>query len=94
MAFTVIILQNPSNPPTHSRGCCSIVFHSTDEQMQNWLNEKLGNIGGSLGGIAAYLLNISLVHLAEIGLYALVGSAVGEGVKFAIEYYKKKKSEG
>lgn len=56
----------------------------------NWITDKLTQAGGTLGAVVAYILNISLVHIAEIALYALVGSAIGEAVKEAVIFYKKK----
>jgi len=57
----------------------------------NW-TERLSTLGGGLGGIMAYLANINLFHVAEIGLYALVGSLIGEGVKELIIFVKRKKA--
>ena len=56
----------------------------------DWTN-KLGNIGGGLGGVSAYILNVNLLHVVEIGVYALVGSLIGEGVKELIILLKNKK---
>ncbi len=57
----------------------------------DYVINKLSNIGGIGGGLFAYLLNISPFHIIEIGLYALIGSIVGEGVKEAVIFFKKKK---
>ena len=69
--------------PRYIRG---ILFKGT----MDWTN-KLGNIGGGLGGVSAYILNVNLLHVVEIGVYALVGSLIGEGVKELIILLKNKK---
>ena len=55
------------------------------------IQDKFANIGGSLGSICAFFLNVNLIHIVEIGIYALVGGLVGEGVKEAVNFVKKKK---
>lgn len=56
----------------------------------NWY-DKLTQVGGSLGAISAYFLNINITHVFEIAFYAFVGASVGEGVKEGVKWYKKKK---
>lgn len=53
-------------------------------------NDKLTTAGGSIGGVVAYFLRIEVTHVVEVGLYALVGALVGEGVKEGIKFLKKK----
>ncbi len=59
----------------------------------DWITDRLSTIGGGFGGICAYLLNISPMHIAEIALYALMGSLIGEAVKLVFERFKKKNDE-
>jgi hypothetical protein len=56
----------------------------------DWITGKLTTAGGAFGGFAAYLLNIDLIHITEVALYALVGAAIGEGVKESVLFVKKK----
>jgi hypothetical protein len=56
----------------------------------DWTN-RLTTTGGGIGGVAAYLMNINFFHVVEIGLYALIGSLIGEGVKELIIAFKKRK---
>jgi hypothetical protein len=61
----------------------------------DWLKDRLCNIGGGFGGIMAYILNITPMHIIEIGFYGLIGSLIGEGVKLLFErQFKKKKTDG
>ena len=57
--------------------------------LEGWASK----LGGVVGSIGAYLLNISLAQIIEIALYAFIGSAIGEGVKEAVKYYKKKNGQ-
>ena len=51
--------------------------------------DRLSTIGGGLGGVFAFIMAISIVHVVEIALYGLIGSLIGEGVKFVFERIKK-----
>lgn len=53
------------------------------------ITDRLSTIGGGAGGIAAYFLNINPMHVAEIALFGLVGSLVGEGVKELFAFFRK-----
>ena len=55
----------------------------------DWQN-KLSNLGGGLGAVTAYILNISLFHIFEVAIFALVGSVIGEVVKEVVKFVKKK----
>jgi len=57
----------------------------------NWITDRLSTIGGGAGGIMAYLLNIEMMHVAEIALYGLIGSLIGEVVKETVLFIKKKR---
>jgi hypothetical protein len=59
----------------------------------NWITDRFSTIGGAGGGIAAYLMNISLSSTAEIALYALVGSLIGEAIKEVFSFFKKRNAE-
>ncbi len=52
--------------------------------------DRLSNLGGGLGAITAYILKISLFHIFEVAIFALVGSVIGEGVKELVKFVKKK----
>jgi len=54
--------------------------------------DRLSTIGGGLGGVTAYILNISLLHVFEVAVFALIGSGIGEGVKELILFVKKRKA--
>ena len=54
-----------------------------------WTN-RLTTIGGGLGAIMAKILSVSISQVAEIAVYALVGSLIGEGVKELIKFVKTK----
>ncbi len=59
-----------------------------------WITERIPVIGGMGGGILAYLQNISLLNTAEIALYALIGSLIGEGIKELFIFLHKRKKNG
>ena len=59
--------------------------------MHDW-TDRFVTAGGGLGGITAYFMQITPKHMLEIGLYALVGSLIGEGIKELILFVKRKKS--
>lgn len=59
----------------------------------DYVINRLSNIGGIGGGVFAYILNISPFHILEIGLYALIGSVIGEAVKEAVIFFKNKKAK-
>jgi hypothetical protein len=44
--------------------------------------------------MVAYLSNVSLLHTAEIALYALIGSLIGEGIKELFIFLHKRKKNG
>ncbi len=57
----------------------------------DWQN-KITQLGGSVGAVFAYILNISLSHVFEIAFFAFIGAAVGEGVKELVKLIKKKQA--
>lgn len=56
----------------------------------DWIQDRFSTIGGASGGIIAYLMNISLLSVAEIALYGLVGSLIGEAVKIGFSFFEKR----
>ncbi|MBC7509660.1 MAG: hypothetical protein H7320_13070 [Ferruginibacter sp.] len=51
--------------------------------------ERITTAGGSMGGLCAYFLQIDLLHITEIALFALIGASVGELVKESVKLCKR-----
>lgn len=54
--------------------------------------DHITRIGGGIGGVMACLLNINLVHIGEIALFAFIGSAIGEIVKETVKAIQRKRA--
>ena len=52
------------------------------------MGDKWSNVGGVAGSLLAMLLKINISQIVEVGMYAGVGAATGEIVKFLSRYIK------
>ena len=57
------------------------------------MNDRFSNIGGAVGAILAKFLSISIMQIAEVALFAFIGSLIGEGVKILANWWTEKRKQ-